>query len=149
MRFMQHLYVEGLSPSEIYTAHPDLEMLRDGFGLSDDTHQFGRHVRFFRELSEINLAESWASVDARVLAIHGEYDWVSGEQDHEIIVEVVHSRRPGTAQYITMGHMDHGFLTYATLDESYVNRRSGQFDPAIIETCVKWMRDVIDGSGGD
>ena len=119
--------------------HPDLSSLGQ-YGFSDDAHQFGRSVEFFRELAALNIAAAWGEVDAHVLAVHGEFDWVSGEADHALIARVVSARRPGTASWITLERSDHGYQSYDTLEASFVDRRTGPFNPQIVRTCVEWMR---------
>jgi pimeloyl-ACP methyl ester carboxylesterase len=140
LRLWHHLYVEGLDRAQVLAAHPDLASLSDRAGFDDDTHMWGRSLTFFRELVRENLADNWARAAVPTLALHGEYDWVSGASDHDLIAEVVNGVRPGAARSVQVDRMDHGFLTYDSLAASYERRRTGPFGPAIVTLSADWMR---------
>lgn len=75
------LYLNGkLSPSEIVGQHPEMKEI----WYDEPARQYGRPAAFYQQLQQLNLAEAWQSVDAPVLAVHGEYDWIMSAGDYRL-----------------------------------------------------------------
>jgi pimeloyl-ACP methyl ester carboxylesterase len=65
---------EALTPQRVFEMHPHLRSLRSR-DCAGET-MYGRHVSLFRELDAMDLEAAWRDVKARVLALHGEHDWI-------------------------------------------------------------------------
>lgn len=142
--FIVELFLYDRAKSDIVKDRPNLEHAAAYyFENSDDDHMFGRHLNFFRQLAKTNLAAAWMKVDASVLAIWGEHDWVTSPYDHDLIAEIVNKHHAGRARSIVMPKMDHGFTTHDSLAESVKTPFAGPFDPAILDETTRWMREVI------
>jgi pimeloyl-ACP methyl ester carboxylesterase len=131
--FQTGLLFEGLSPAELILRRPEAAELGD-VQLADNEHYYGRSVEYFGQLAAVDPERSWRRVWQPVLALHGEFDWVSDRADHERIA------RLSGGKFLSLKGMDHGFLRYDTLEQSFVSRGTGLFDPAIVEATVTWMR---------
>jgi len=133
--FQKGLLFEGLTPAELIDRLPTAGDLED-VQLADDTHYSGRSVEFFEQLASVDPVRTWRRVWQPVLALHGEFDWVSARQDHERIA------RLSSGKFLSLAGMDHGFLHYDDLEQSFVARGAGTFDPAIVQATVTWIEVV-------
>src|SRR6185503_9724068 len=100
-----------MTPGEILKAKPNLSPLWD----DDLEHQYGRPASFFHQLQDLNLSAGWEKVEARVLVMHGEYDWIMSRDDHELIAEIVNSKQAGRARFIELPQTDHLFMTFENM----------------------------------
>jgi dienelactone hydrolase len=78
----------------------------------------GRGELFFREIAEVDILRAWASVNTRVLVLHGEYDDRTTASDHEKIARIVNERHPGYAEHRELARLDHCWTRHATLEAS-------------------------------
>ena len=137
--FQQGLLFAGETPAELIERIPGSADLPD-VQLADDEHYLGRSVEFFSELAAVDPGRSWRQVWQPVLTLHGEYDWVSGRADHEQIARLTGGK------FQSLSGMDHGFLRYQTLAESFTARGTGEFDQEIIRATLAWLDTVANGS---
>lgn len=131
--------LEGKTIADVWERYPEL---RSDDPMVDATHIASRHVGFFKDLQELNLARAWQESTGDVLAIHGEYDWVTDASDHEMIAQIVNGRTPGAGTHIEMAKADHGFTTHATLQESLRAMGKGTWDKALPKTILDWIAKV-------
>jgi len=143
-RLQHHLFVEDMELEAVVEAHPDLEQVaRQSY--PDGEHGYTRHLRFFRELADLNMCATWSAVDAHVLALYGEYDWVTAAWDHEYIAEIVNDLRPGTADWYVVPRMFHGFDVHESLEASFGAPFRGPFGDELLEHTLAWMARVSQG----
>lgn len=112
--------------------------LADALPVSDSTHMFGRHARYFQQLQRIDSPGSWARVRQRTLALHGEYDWVSDPEDHQLIAEIV-NRNGGTAEYHEVPGLDHAMTLHPSLEASQQNYLQGAPSTAAVDRIAAWL----------
>ncbi len=108
----------------------------------DENHIATRSMRFFQDLQELNLARAWQEATGAVLAVYGEYDWVTAEQDHRLIAEIVNARTPGAGTSITLPRVDHGFTRHASLRDSVQALGRGEWAEDLPKTVMQWIRSV-------
>jgi hypothetical protein len=77
---------EDLTPRRAFELHPHLRSLRSRD--CDGDTMYGRHVSLFRELDQTDLEAAWRDVRARVLALHGEHDWICTLDDSKRIASL-------------------------------------------------------------
>ena len=99
----------------------------------DGLHYGGRHLSFFQELEDANMPRAWTAVEAPVLAIHGEYDWVSSADDHEGIAEIVNAQKPGRGRFLSLPGTFHGFDLHESLEDSLRNAFRGPFNERLLD----------------
>lgn len=119
----------------------------------DLTLIFGRNPEFFRQLNAINLPEAWGKVEANVLAIHGEADYVSAADDHEQIARIVNQAHPGRGQYVELADTDHGFALADTEQEAIRRTGPGEMNVAVLDLLLEWAKGLastqsLQGAGG-
>jgi len=81
---------EVLSPQRAFELHPHLRPLRSR-DCAGET-MYGRHASLFRELDATDLEAAWRDVRARVLALHGEHDWICTLDQAKRIAELSRGR---------------------------------------------------------
>jgi hypothetical protein len=122
---MHHLLAEGRTPEDIRTLMPD-EMAAYEAAFGDVTYFAGRHYRFHQELHAANGWGAWQDFGGRLLALHGEYDWIAGEDDHRRIVGIVNRTETGDAQFEILPGLDHILTRHADLPASFANLGQGE-----------------------
>jgi pimeloyl-ACP methyl ester carboxylesterase len=125
-----------MTPAAVLKEHPDLKTL--WYDLPE--HQYGRPAAFYQQLQGLNLAAAWDKVDAPVLVVYGENDWIMSRQDHEMIAEIVNHNHPGTARFVAIPKMDHLFNLQESMKKGFDDYDSGTFDPAVVNLMVEWLK---------
>jgi pimeloyl-ACP methyl ester carboxylesterase len=134
----------GMTPAEVKAKFPKLTAAVDD--VAPNGLMYGRPVAFWSQLANYNFPEYWKKVDAHVLAVWGENEFITTEEDHPLIVEVVNKARPGKAKYVKLAQSDHGFKKTTSMEDSF--RRWGQpgeFNPNIVEALKAWTKEVLAG----
>jgi dienelactone hydrolase len=143
-RFHHGLLVEKKAPEAIVREHPQVEAARRGLGTERD-QVFGRHYTFFQQLYDVNLPEAWAKLDADVLALWGEADYVSGRDDHEAIAALVDAKHKGRGRFLLVPGSDHGFNRADSQAQAIRAARAGagrpEFNPATLDALKSWMAE--------
>jgi pimeloyl-ACP methyl ester carboxylesterase len=138
MRDLEELYAEYLiqrrAPEEIIRDRPELASVWTDM----PRHQYGRPVRFFHELQRVNVAEAWTAVDAPVLVMYGEYDWMMAREDHELMARTVNSRAPGRARLAVLRRVDHHFMRYPARDHAF-REDGGVVATDALDTMIRWL----------
>jgi photosystem II stability/assembly factor-like uncharacterized protein/pimeloyl-ACP methyl ester carboxylesterase len=136
--------VDKKTLGDVWTRWPELRQPTQGTIL-DETHQSTRHMSFFHQLQELNLGRAWAESRGDVLAIWGEYDWVTAREDHETIADVVNRRSPGAGSVLVMPRADHAFTTHDSLEASVTAMGEGEWDATLPGKLIAWMEGVERG----
>lgn len=138
------LFNEQMSVAEIREKRPDLapflaQLSPDGKTMS------GVGIPFFQQLAKRNLGEAWAKVNVPTLVLYGANDFVSSEEDHLLIRNIVNQRKEGLAEYVRLANSDHGFFQTESPADSM--RRWGQpggtFNPNVVDTLKAWLEKTL------
>lgn len=130
--------VEKKTLGDVWDRWPELRRPTQGLML-DETHQSTRHMRFFHELQDLNLAEAWSRSTGAVLALWGEYDWVSSREDHERIERFVNARTPGAGSMQVIPRADHAFTVHPDRIFSLTRLGQGDWDGSVPEAVLAWI----------
>lgn len=131
------LYLNGgETPGQILAAHPDFEELWS----DEPERQYGRPAKFYMQLQQQNLARAWERVDAPVLLVHGEYDWVMSGSDHALLASSLNARKPGNAEFLEWPHADHGLYTHASEGKAFHRDPEQKYDPRLTARVLSWLR---------
>jgi pimeloyl-ACP methyl ester carboxylesterase len=140
--------VRGRDPDEIAKDSADMAQARAAIrGLGDGEH-YGRPYDWHRQAARHDFLEAWASIDAPVLVIYGEYDQFETRHGHELIAEVVNRRAPGRATFLPIPRMDHDGDVYDTIVDAYAWERPISGPPeaaARLQTgpMLRWLQGVV------
>ncbi|MEI7658861.1 MAG: alpha/beta fold hydrolase [Phycisphaerae bacterium] len=138
--------VDKKTLGDAWARWPELRQPTQGIML-DENHMSTRSMSFFHQLQDLNLARAWERSTGAVLAVYGEYDWVTSLKDHDMIAAIVNRRTPGAGASITMPKADHAFTTHASLEESVRAMGGGEWDAELPPRMLAWI-DSVDGPGG-
>jgi pimeloyl-ACP methyl ester carboxylesterase len=124
-----------LTPAAVLAERPDLRTL----WTDEPERQYGRPAAFFHQLQQLDLAAAWAKVDAPVLAVHGEYDWIMSREDHVWIADAVNRRNPGRASFRSIPRMDHFYYVYADTRRAFQGQ-NGRYSRDAEKHIIEWLR---------
>lgn len=127
----------GRTPADLFGARPDLRELRS-HDCEGDT-LYGRQVALVRELDGLDLRAAWGALGregSRVLALHGEFDWICSSKD---AADIAADSGPH-AEHREIDRMGHDMLLHGSQQAAFEDPRSGTWDPRLVMDTVAWMR---------
>ncbi len=138
MKDVAQLYAAYLlqrqSPREIFARQPRLQALWEG----DAGQQYGRPVRYYQQLQELDLMRAWSQVHAPLLVLRGEFDWIMSRADLETMAALVNANAPGAAQFVELPLTGHTLEHYASLEAAFAGKQ-GPFEDAIAQRIAAWF----------
>jgi pimeloyl-ACP methyl ester carboxylesterase len=114
IEFYQMYLIQKMTPGQVLAKKPEWRSI----WYDTDTTQYGRPAAFYQQLQDLNLGEAWAKVEAPVLVIRGEYDWIMPRADGEAIADIVNQTRSGRAKYVELPRVSHGLFQHPTLKDT-------------------------------
>jgi len=135
------ILVDKKTLGDVWRRWPALRQEPQGLML-DENHIATRSMKFFHELQDLNLARAWQESSGAVLAIYGEYDWVTALQDHQMIADIVNARTPGAGSVLTLPQVDHGFTRHASLQDSFRAMGQGTWEAGLPDRMLAWIDSV-------
>jgi len=131
-------YLNGkLTPGQAMAEHADIKPI----WYDEPEHQYGQPAAFYQQLQELNLAEAWEMVDAPVLAVHGEYDWIMSADDYTLLANALNARHPNSAVFIEWPRADHGLYTHVDEKKAFGHDPEAKYDPKLTDTVLRWLRE--------
>ncbi|MFA6045944.1 MAG: alpha/beta fold hydrolase, partial [Phycisphaerales bacterium] len=130
------ILVEKKTMGDVWERYPELKQESP---MLDATHMSSRHMSFYHELQDLNLARAWEQVTTRVLAIHGDYDWVTTGADHDLIASIVNAKSPGFATSVALPKADHAFTLHESLKASLAAMGQGTWDGSLPKLVLEWI----------
>ncbi|CAM3316600.1 PDZ domain-containing protein [Flavobacterium longum] len=154
MRGIQKIYheffVNKKSPEELAEIPEYRPIVVSELGYKKGSNDmWGRHWKFWQQIDALNLAKSWQEVNCPVLILHGATDYEQCSLVEPMMIEkTVNEAHPGSAIWITIPELDHFMMKSKDWPEAVKNFREGQyakgnFNPAIAEETVKWLKTKI------
>lgn len=128
----QRLLIDKQTPEQI---------LKDAPGCAEYI-EYPAPYTYMQQLADLNLAEMWKKVESPTLIIYGTSDYLTNTAEHEYLRDMLNSFRPGTATYVRIEGMAHGFERAASQHENYVQRREGtppEFHTQVFDEIVHWL----------
>ena len=125
-----------MTPGEIVKAKPNLSPL----WYDEPEHQYGRPAAFYHQLQDLNLSASWEKVEAPVLVMHGEYDWIMSRGDHELIAEIVNSKQAGRARFVELPKTDHLFMAFENMSKAF-DGDGARYNKSVTEQVLTFLRE--------
>jgi dienelactone hydrolase len=102
------LLTEKQTPAQVLAKYPNAR----------DLINFPQNYRYMQQWEETNLAAAWKKLNTKVLALRGEADYVSYNEDHTLIERIVNREHPGQATFQLLPNVDHYFTKARTMQES-------------------------------
>ena len=135
------ILIEKGTIGDVWSRWPELRQPTQGVAL-DEEHLSTRHMRFFHELQDLNLAEAWLASTGDVLALWGEFDWVCSQEDHDRIAALVDRRSPGSGRSMVLPGADHAFTRHANITASLLMMGRGEPMQDLPETVMAWIDQI-------
>src|SRR5436190_112781 len=141
MKSAAMLYEEWLikdrSVDDILKGQPQLaELWPEG---KDHGHLYGRPLRFYQQLQQLNLAALWSRVRVPAYILRGAFDWIMSRDESELIAEYV-NRNGDLASFYEIPDTGHTFQHYLSLADAFKGK-SARFDPKMIGLLADWLRN--------
>jgi len=95
----------------------------------------GRSAAFHRQLHDTDLAHAWQKIDRPVLVVHGEYDWVVGEDEARAITTLA-----SNARMKALPRIDHLMTAHDDLAASLRAYGNGRFETRIVEEIAAFAK---------
>lgn len=142
VRAQQSLYatvhLSGGSVAQALERDPCLHEYARSFGLDPGRDQIdGRSARFWREVYRCPTASALAALDAPLLALRGECDWLTTEDEHQRI-----ARAARRGRFRRVAQTDHGYGACESARSS-LRGESGPYAPAAAEALITWAREIL------
>jgi pimeloyl-ACP methyl ester carboxylesterase len=138
MQAVERLYsaylLQNVPPREILARQPELRPLWEG----DPEQQYGRPVRYYQQLQQLDLMRAWSQVRVPLLALHGEYDWIMSRADLELMVQLVNENVPGSARFEELPQTGHTLEHYASQADAFAGKAL-PFDAARAAQIGAWF----------
>jgi hypothetical protein len=130
--------MDGKSIDEVTKLYPQ-SVAAVTAGVGDLSRFAGRSWTFHREIDRAPTVRGWNAFDGKLLALHGEFDWVAERHDHRLAVDIVNRRHPGHAVFEILPGNDHAFSKHKTLADSFAKFGQGEPDEAFFQRSVAWL----------
>jgi pimeloyl-ACP methyl ester carboxylesterase len=129
--------IKGRSVDDILKERPQLaDAWPEG---KDHAHLYGRPLRFYQQLQQLNLAAAWSGLKVPTYVLRGAFDWIMSREDSELIASYVNNNGD-LATFYEMPQTGHTFQHYLSLADAFKGK-SAPFDPKIIDLLADWLRN--------
>ena len=140
-RVMEYVFQDQVSTADVKRDHPELAGTVDAVFPGGQFN--GKTARFWEQLEDMNFAALWERIDAHVLSVHGESDYVSYAVDHQLIADIVNRSHPGRGRYVSLPSSDHVFANWPTGAESMQHFPNGETNTAFATLVLGWIAEVM------
>lgn len=147
IRFFYRFMIEKESPEQLLQDPDMAEYMRRHFGYSEGGYMHGRHYTFWQQLQDTKPFRAWSQVDAYVLALHGDGEFVAlNPYEPQLIADIVNHYNPGKASFKTVPNVDHGFIYVNDLEHAISIRNNlryqeTNFHYGMVNLLVNWMNE--------
>ena len=129
--------IEGRPVDDILKEQPKLaDLWPEG---KDHAHLYGRPLRFYQQLQQLNLAAAWSRVKGPTYVLRGAFDWIMSREDSELISAYV-NKNGDLASFYEIPNTGHTFQHYLSLADAFKGK-SAPFDPKVIALLADWLRN--------
>ncbi len=142
--FMGPLLIDKLTPEQVWQRNTTLRAAlgdTEAMGITSRTIS-GRDATFYHQLQDINVAKAWGEAKTNLLALHGEFDWVSSAEDHQTIADIVARSGNFAGEMREVAFADHGLTSHLTLESSVQQMGQGEQLLDLPQTLLEWIAQV-------
>lgn len=131
-------FVDRLDRAAIAAKMPEeLKVFEESAGSLDEIG--GRSLKFGQECDEAPVTAGWQAYEGELLALHGEFDWVSEDYDDALSAFIVNQNKPGSAAFEVLPGLDHTMTTHTTLADSFPNLMKGGQSDLFQKRASEWL----------
>lgn len=92
------------------------------------------------ELYDFNIPHLWKNFTGKALIIWGGSDYISSQEDHDIVAKSINYYHPGHAQFMVVPGTEHGMNLARNFQEAQKN--SGKYNPELSKTISNWLTET-------
>ena len=150
VRFYYRFMVKQESPEDLLQDPEMADFINSYWNYGEGGYFNDRHYSFWHQLQDTRLFKAWSEVDAHVLSVHGEGDFVAfNPYEHELIADIVNHYNPGKATFVSVPNIDHSFIYVEDLDHAVAVLRDAEyrrnnFNYDFTDMVIEWMEKVKD-----
>ncbi|MBX3120475.1 MAG: alpha/beta fold hydrolase [Fimbriimonadaceae bacterium] len=128
------------SPAQVKEKFPSTTAYVDGT-YPDGKSFSARPLAFWRQIAQTNFPDYWKKIDAHVLMMWGENEFISTREDHEMAANGINQRSPGKGTFILVKNSDHGFFQTSSTKDSFAKwgRPGNVFNPEGLNHLKSWI----------
>lgn len=89
---------------------------------------------YVEQLERAEIAHAWRAFEAPLLALHGEHDWVVGEDEMRELTTLV-----ADATFERIAGVDHALGAHTSLADSLARYGRGEPDERVLEAALRWI----------
>jgi pimeloyl-ACP methyl ester carboxylesterase len=129
--------IKGQPVNDILKERPQLaDLWPEG---KDRAHLYGRPLRFYQQLQQLNLAAAWSRLKVPTYVLRGAFDWIMSRDDSELIASYVNNNGD-LASFYEIPQTGHTFQHYLNLVDAFKGK-SAPFDPKNIGLLAEWLNN--------
>ncbi len=98
-----------------------------------------RSRKYNDELYAVDYTALWKPFTGKALMIWGKGDFISSQDDHQILTNTINKYHPGNATMVVVS-ADHGMSTANSFREAATN--PGQYNPEIYKKILDWLKSI-------
>lgn len=142
IRFQMSYLLEKKTPEEVAAAQPDLAGVWESLLGTGEKPHYGRPYAWHWQAAEQDWLGAWATIDAPVMVVFGEYEQFEMRHGHRLIVDTVNRLRPNSATWLEIPKAGHDLEIYPDQYAAY-RFEGGDARPGLfVEPVVRWMKTV-------
>jgi pimeloyl-ACP methyl ester carboxylesterase len=129
--------IKGRPVDDILKERPQLaDVWPEG---KDRAHLYGRPLRFYQQLQQLNLAAAWSHLKVPTYVLRGAFDWIMSRDDSELIASYVNNNGD-LATFYEIPQTGHTFQHYLSLADAFKGK-SAPFEPKVTGLLADWLRN--------
>ncbi len=140
--FQTEYLVKGRHPDDIAKDNPAMAAVRNDVRGLDKENHYGRPFEWHQQAAKHNFLEAWESLDTRVLVIFNEFDQFETQHGHELIVETMNRKSPGSATFIVQKGMGHSSWRFNSAEEAYADETGASETETTGKVMVDWLKSI-------
>jgi pimeloyl-ACP methyl ester carboxylesterase len=122
------------TPAQVLAAKPEWAR----FWYDGAAHQYGRPIRYYRQLQALDVEGAWARVAVPTLIVWGEYDWIMGRAESDRAAAILRARDPQLATYEIRPRMNHHFDAFPDALAAF-REEGGAYDAGAARAISQWL----------
>jgi alpha-beta hydrolase superfamily lysophospholipase len=123
------LLVDKRTPEAVVAANPECA----------EHIEYPAPYTYMQQWADLELASEWKRVDAPVLVVQGESDYVATVADAPLLRDIVESFHPGHATLAMIPGMDHYLTRAASMKASLEKTAETEFEPRVLDAIRGWL----------
>jgi len=127
----RQLALRGAGEGDI--AHRLAEITR----LAETGELNGRSAAYHRQLAALDLEAPWRTIDAPVLVLRGEHDWVVAAEDQARLAKLAHG------ELVELPGLDHVLGAHADREASLRDYGAGAIDVSPAQAALDWLDRIL------